>query len=84
MLTSSHPSFREQSAFIDFSPVQSAVLVPRFPFMLPFPSLSLISISTSLLLLLLRHLSYSSFTSTLTLPYRTTSHLAPFTSRYPL
>jgi len=29
VLTSSHPSFQEQSAFINISPVQSAVLSPR-------------------------------------------------------
>jgi len=31
-----------------------------------------------------RHLPYSTFIATSTLPYHTTSHLAPFTSRYPL
>ena len=52
MLTSSHPSFREQSALVDVSPVQSAVLFPRSP-LHASQSLSLISIPTSLSSLLI-------------------------------
>jgi len=62
VLTSSHPSFREQSALVDVSPVQSAVLFPRIYIersalpQVPFhasQSLSLISIPTSLSSLLI-------------------------------